>query len=212
MIDLHEVNDAINKLPVGSKTKDLDALIKEFYKRKEPVSYDSKLLKENVWLAKAFFFINAKYIRDPNEVLKFIDKFKGVFYYWYSTDSIIRLVNKADPCLMMKFANKYVCSKKTYDRRWGYVMFMFHPIKKDINFVKNYLPLFKDDNENTVQMAEAWLLCEFAIFHPEIIYDFLRAKSLSYDITTKAIGKINDSFRISNEMKKKFKQIRSLYR
>ncbi len=211
MIELSEIKKRIDNLPPNSKTKDLDEIIKSYYRLKEPVNFDPLLLKENVWLAKAFFFINAHYIKDPNKMLDFIDTYKSVFYYWYSTDSIIKLVSKADPNLIFKYATSYVKSKETYTRRWGYVMFMFHNERKNGEFVNKFLTLFKEDEEETIQNAEAWLLCEFAVFNPLVIYNFLIKKTLGYKITSRAISKIHDSFRISDEWKNKFKQIRETF-
>lgn len=66
-----------------------------------------------------------------------------------------------------------------------------------------------DDDELTIQMAEGWLLCEPAIFNPDIIYDFLERYDACYKVKSWAISKIQDSYRISNEIKAKFKKLRN---
>ena len=70
------------------------------------------------------------------------------------------------------------------------------------------LPLIHDDESYYVQMAQAWLAAELAILEPETVYDWLDRNELKYNINGKAIQKICDSFRISDEWKEKYKQLR----
>lgn len=211
MISVAKLDQEIKSLPEKNKAKNLINLINAYYKKKDFVSFDEEILKENVLTAKAFFFINCKLLKDPKDKFMFIDQYKSIFYYWYSTDSIISLVNKVDFDFMFSKAKEYVHDWQTYTRRWGYVMFIFHPCKKDEKCAKQLLSLMHNDQKETNQMAQAWLLCELAIFHPELVYDYLCKRKLSYRIISKAISKISDSYRISDDWKKKFKEIRYSY-
>ena len=67
-----------------------------------------------------------------------------------------------------------------------------------------------EDEHYYVQMAEAWLIAELAIFEPEYVHDWLLQCGMHYSIAGKAIQKICDSFRISNEWKAKFKALRPI--
>ncbi|HOO06832.1 MAG TPA: hypothetical protein PLH83_10155 [Ruminococcus sp.] len=58
-------------------------------------------------------------------------------------------------------------------------------------------------------MGQAWLIAELAIFEPERVFDWMKDNGLRYSINGKAIQKICDSFRISDEWKEKFKSLRS---
>ena len=98
-------------------------------------------------------------------------------------------------------------SEKPFTRRWGYVIF-FTGLAKDKANVTPILSLMKDDNEYYVQMAEAWLLCELAVFHSEAVLDFLRTAKIKYNILGKAIRKIQDSYRISAKDKAAFRALR----
>lgn len=211
MVDIKEVVAEINKLPFGSKTIQCDQIIKRFQKRKDFVSYDFDLLKDHIWGQRAFFFINLNLIKDPKERFDFIDKHKEVFYSWGCTDQIIKFVNDCDIDYMIEHAEKYAESDATYIQRWGYVMFIFHKERNKIDLAKKMLKLFKNSDELTIQMAQGWLLCELAIFNPDLIYEYLKNKPLNYEVAGKAFSKIHDSFRISNEWKNKFKNLRNLY-
>lgn len=211
MVDIKDVDKHISSFPLGSKVKVCDEYIKELKKLKEPISYDKELLLKSPWLQRTFFFVNLSLIKDYDERLLYIDKYKEVFTFWGSTDQLIKFVNKSSPSLMMEYASKYVRSKDVYVRRWGYVMFIFHKNRNDKDFCTQILSLIKSDDELTIQMAEGWLLCELAIFNPDIVYDFLKATNVCYKVKSWAISKIQDSFRINDETKRKFKELRFEY-
>ena len=65
-----------------------------------------------------------------------------------------------------------------------------------------------DDEAYYVQMAEGWLIAELAIFEPEAVYEWFRENNLKYNINGKAIQKICDSFRITEDWKQKYKELR----
>lgn len=98
----------------------------------------------------------------------------------------------------------------TFARRWGYVLFMPSLVKESAGAESLFL-LFQNDDEYYVQMAEAWLLSYLAIYAPEKTWNYLTTCSLDYKIVGKAIQKICDSYRVSDEVKVKFKEIRKLY-
>ena len=58
-------------------------------------------------------------------------------------------------------------------------------------------------------MAEAWLIAELAIDEPETVYHWMKRNDLAYNINGKAIQKICDSYRISEEWKNRFKGLRA---
>lgn len=207
-IDIKEVDKHISTFPMGSKTKVIDEYIKELKKRKLPISYDYDLLVKSNWLERAFFFVNLSLIKDYNERLKYIDKYKNIFVDWYSTDQIIKFVNQADVDLMINYASNYVKSKDTFTRRWGYVMFIFHKRRSELEVCNKILPLIKSDDELSIQMAEGWLLCELAIFNPDPVYELLKNNDINYKVKSWAISKIQDSYRIEEATKNKFKKLR----
>lgn len=74
------------------------------------------------------------------------------------------------------------------------------------------LKLFKDDDEYYVIMAEAWLISYLGIYNPDKTLEYLKSKPLEYNIVGKSIQKICDSFRVSEENKNRFKEVRKLYK
>ena len=67
----------------------------------------------------------------------------------------------------------------------------------------------KDDDEYYVQMAEAWLIADLAVFNVEAVKSFLQTSKLKYNILGKAIQKMCDSFRISQQDKAFVKSLRN---
>jgi 3-methyladenine DNA glycosylase AlkD len=67
----------------------------------------------------------------------------------------------------------------------------------------------KDDEEYYVQMAQAWLICDLAVFNPKEVISFLENSKLKYNILGKAIQKMVDSYRISDEDKAYVKSLRN---
>ena len=105
----------------------------------------------------------------------------------------------------LHYARAYVASEDPFIRRWGYVLFIS---KMGRGRAEELLPLFHEDGHYTVQMAQAWLLSELAVFQPERILSSLPENGPSYGINGKAIQKICDSYRISREWKERFKALR----
>ncbi|NLJ89879.1 MAG: hypothetical protein GX323_03180 [Clostridiales bacterium] len=66
----------------------------------------------------------------------------------------------------------------------------------------------KDDPEYYVQMAQAWLICDLAVFNPKDTIEFIENSNLKYNILGKAIQKILDSYRISDSDKAYVKSLR----
>ena len=79
---------------------------------------------------------------------------------------------------------------------------------KDKNILK-ILDYINKEEEYMVMMAEAWLIATIAITYPNEIYEFLKKTPLS-TLKLKAISKIKESYRISDEMKEKFVSLRKI--
>ena len=67
----------------------------------------------------------------------------------------------------------------------------------------------KDDDAYYVQMAQAWLIAELAVFFPQRIWAWMNTdNTLRYCINGKAIQKICDSYRVGDADKERFKALR----
>lgn len=202
-----EAASDIESLGSGYKTADLDRLIAKYVKEGACVEDLREHILSDTRLHRIYFYVSLKQLRSPNERLKFIDE-NLLFADWWHTDQLISFVAKCDFDLAFSYSSRYVHSTDPYVRRWGYVMLISRLCRAEENLYK-ILSLIKNDNAYTVQMAEAWLLCELTVFFPERMLDYFRHDNdLDYSINSKAIQKISDSYRIDPEMKEKFKSLR----
>ncbi len=203
-----KIQNDLNLLPENYKTKDIDGLIIEYVKQHLDVSELRDYVLTEQQFHRIYFHTMLKQIRSQNNRLDFIDK-NLLFSDWWHTDELISLVSGADFNKAYSLAVKYVNNDDPFVRRWGYVMFISRMCRNHDN-LPMILGLFHDDDHYYVQMAQAWLICELAVFFPDEILTWLPDSKLSFSITGKAIQKISDSFRISIEKKTQFKDLRKI--
>ena len=198
------IREDLKALGVGYKTKDVDRLIHRYVKEKADVSFlREDVLKEQEY-HRIYFYVSLLQIEDANARMEFIDR-NLLFSDWWHTDQLIRFVCDLDFETAYGYAQKYVLHSDPFIRRWGYVLFISKLCREKENLAK-ILGLLHNDAEYYVYMAEAWLLCELAVFFPEEIRNwFEKENDLNYDISGRAIQKIQDSFRISDAYKQAFK-------
>jgi 3-methyladenine DNA glycosylase AlkD len=130
-----------------------------------------------------------------------------LFSDWWHTDQIISFVADLDFELALAYARNYIRSEDPFIRRWGYVLFISKLCKGHADAL---LPLMKEDEHYYVQMAQGWLVAELAVHEPEKVYDWFWKNDLKYNINGKAVQKICDSFRISDQWKEEFKKLRRI--
>ena len=191
-------------LPKSYKTADLDRLIRDYVKQKADVSLLRPYILSLRELHRIYFFVALKQIPSVEARMAFIHE-NLLFEDWWHTDQLIGFVADLDFELALRYAKGYISSPDPFIRRWGYVLFISRLGRCR---AKELLPLTQDDEHYSVQMAEGWLMAELAVFQPETVHSWLAGCSLKYNITGKAVQKICDSFRISNEWKEKFKSLR----
>ena len=143
-------------------------------------------------------------IKNVNRRMAFIHE-NLLFSDWWHTDQIIRYVADLEIDTALRYAKRYIHSEDPFIRRWGYVLFISRLCK---GHAAELLPLLRDDEEYYVQMAQAWLIAELAVHEPEKVYHWFCQNDLKYNINGKAIQKICDSFRITDEWKEAFKKLR----
>lgn len=197
----------IESLGSGYKTADVDRLIAKYVKEGIEADDLRGYILSDMRLHRIYFYVSLKQISSPEKRLEFIDK-NLLFADWWHTDQLISFVAKCDFDLAFSYSSRYVNSRDPYVRRWGYVMLISRLCRDEENLYK-ILSLIKNDDAYTVQMAEAWLLCELTVFFPERMLDYFRhGNDINYSINSKAIQKISDSYRIAPEVKEQFKSLR----
>lgn len=205
-LTMEQVLEEIRKLPESYKTADIDRLIKKYIKEQADTSLLRSYILKHQELHRIYYFVPLKQMKDVNERMSFIHE-NLLFRDWWHTDQLINFVSDLDFDIAMEYARNYVDSKDPFIRRWGYVLFIS---KLGRGHAKELMPLMKNDAEYYVQMAQAWLLAELAVFEAQEVYDWLTTCELNYNITGKAVQKMCDSYRISDEWKERFKGLRTL--
>jgi len=194
----------LDALPRGYKTGDVDRLIRRYVKARAEVSALRPYILERQQLHRIYYYVSLEQIRDVDERMRFIHE-NLLFSDWWHTDQIISYVADLDFDTALHYARGYIHSEDPFIRRWGYVLFISRLCK---GHAAQLLPLMHDDDHYYVQMAQGWLIAELAVHEPEAVWDWMDANDLKYDINGKAIQKICDSFRISQEWKERFKGLR----
>lgn len=203
-----QVQKDLDALPAHYKTGDVDRQIRRYVKQKADVSALRPYILTEQQLHRIYYYVSLEQIMNVDERMAFIHK-NLLFSDWWHTDQIIRYVSDLEFDVALQFAKGYIHSEDPFIRRWGYVLFISKLCK---GHGPEILPLMHDDAHYYVQMAEAWLIAEIAVHEPEIIYAWFQENDLKYNINGKAIQKICDSFRITNEWKAEFKNLRPALR
>lgn len=200
------------KLGDNYKTKDVDNLNKRLIKEKRNVSFLKNIVLDKQKYHRTYFQVSLGIIKDINDKLSFIeDNFHNLNDWWH-VDQLTQFIGKGLSLDIAAYkALEYINNPNPFARRWGYVMFMPTLVKQEEAF-DVIISLFKNDDEYYVVMAIAWLISYLAIYHPDKTLEYLKSKPLNKNIVLKAIQKICDSYRITNEYKDKFKSLRILYK
>lgn len=211
-MDLKKLEVLLNNLGNNKKTKDVDKLNKILIKSKTDVSFLKDIVLDQQRYHRTYFQVSLGLIKNVEEQFKFIeDNFYNLNDWWH-VDQLTQFISK-DLSLdyAYKKAKEYINHPHIFARRWAYVMFMPTLVKDERSF-DVIVQLLKDDNEYYVVMAEAWLISYLGIYYPDKTLEYLKTKPLEYNIVGRAIQKICDSFRINDDYKNKFKEIRRIYK
>lgn len=200
------IDNEISK--TSGKTKDYDKLGRKMIKDKIDVSSLADIVLEKQQYHRIFFQVSLGLMDNYIDQFAFVEKHADKLADWWHVDNLLQFVDSNGNFeYVFKLAKKYVKSKNLFLRRWGYVLFLLGYHKEEKYFDK-IVSLLKDDDDYYVVMAEAWLISFLAIYNIEKTYDFLSKSKIKYNILGKAIQKICDSFRISDENKERFKALR----
>ena len=199
-----QVQKDLDSLPEHYKTADVDRLIRQYVKQKADVSALRPYILDEQQFHRIYYYVSLNQIKNVNQRMAFIHE-NLLFSHWWHTDQIISYVADLDFNMALGYAKDYIRSEDPFIRRWGYVLFISRLCK---GRAAQLLPLVHDDEESYVQMAEAWLIAELAVHEPETVRNWLSQNDLRYNINGKAVQKICDSFRITDDWKEEFKKLR----
>ena len=203
-----QVQKDLDALPKNYKTADVDGLIRQYVKQKADVSALRPCILAEQQFHRIYFYAALEQIKDVRSRMAFVHE-NLLFSDWWHTDQIIRYVADLELDTALAYAKEYVRSEDPFIRRWGYVLFIS---RLGRGHAARILPLTKNDEHYSVQMAQGWLIAELAVFEPEAVYAWMQKNGLNYNINGKAIQKICDSFRIPDAWKTEFKKLRPALR
>ena len=199
-----QVQRDLDALPEHYKTGDVDRLIRKYVKQKADVSALRPYILSEQQFHRIYFYVTLEQIRKAEQRMLFIHE-NLLFSDWWHTDQLISYVADLDFDSALGYAKEYIRRDDPFIRRWGYVLFISRLCK---GHAAQLLPLMHDDEDYYVQMAEGWLIAELAVHEPEAVCEWLRKNDLKYNINGKAIRKICDSFRIAEDWKRGFQDLR----
>ena len=199
-----QVQKELDALPEHYKTGDVDRLIRTLVKQKADVSALRPYILSEQQFHRIYYYVTLDQIGDADGRMAFIHE-NLLFSDWWHTDQLISYVADLDFDTALRYAKQYIHAEDPFIRRWGYVLFISRLCK---GHAAQLLPLMHDDEAYYVQMAEGWLIAELTIHEPEAVHGWFPKNDLKYNINGKAIQKICDSFRISEEWKRRFKELR----
>ena len=203
-LTIEQVQKDLDALPEHYKTGDVDRLIRRYVRQKADVSALRPYILDRQQFHRIYYYVTLGQIRSAEERMAFIHE-NLLFSDWWHTDQLISYVADLDFDSALGYAQDYIHADDPFIRRWGYVLFIS---RLGRGHAARLLPLIHDDEVYYVQMAEGWLIAELAIFEPEAVYEWFRENNLKYNINGKAIQKICDSFRITEDWKQKYKELR----
>lgn len=189
---------------IGVKNPVLRDLIKQHTKDEELKTEDFKI-GEYLEVDFIYFGLSLARLKNIDDQFKFLEKNIRYAKSWAITDTVSTYLKKHEFDKYFNFFRKMYCSSHTYDRRMAYIVGLKHYKDKRILDVLPYISL---NDEYMVMMAEAWLMATVAIEYPNEIYEFLK-ETKDMTLKRKTISKINESFRVSDDLKSKFKELRN---
>ncbi|MBE6662687.1 MAG: hypothetical protein E7606_05375 [Ruminococcaceae bacterium] len=192
------------------KTGDIDRYNRKLIAARADVRDLASHVLADPLVHRTYFQVSLALLESVEEQLDFIETNEDLLDDWWHVDQLPQFLKKPlDFASTYERAMRYIRSEKPFTRRWGYVIFLTG-LQKERENVAAILSLMKDDDAYYVQMAEAWLLCDLAVFHSEDVLAFMRTSTLQYNILGKAIQKIQDSFRIGEADKVAFRALREI--
>jgi len=191
---------------LGIRAKNLQLIAKEFVSNKDYSLLDSDLIYHE---EKMTYMYMLGYIKNPKLVYEKLDLMVPKIDNWAVCDALmhIKIVRK-NRDLFFNLINKYKNSKKEFEVRFVLIMLFSHYMDESYLDIIFKIAESVDTTYYYSKMGLAWLLCECFIKYRD--YTFNRFKDLKIDDFSfnKAIDKIRDSYRVSDEDKAYLKALK----
>lgn len=153
------------------------------------------------------------YTKDEISVLiKYFEDFIPQVDHWAVNDSLCQSfkICRKHPDTVWKFLMKYKKSTKEFESRIVSVMLLSHYL--DDNYIDKVIDVLNSLNTDDYysQMGVAWAIATIMGKYPQKCISYLDSNECQLDITTykKSIRKIQESFRVSDDVKLIAKQMK----
>ena len=194
---------------LGIRSNNLRLIAKEYVNKED----DSLLTKDLIYHEeKMVYMYMLSYIKDINLIYEKLDKIVPLIDNWAVCDASmnIKRINK-NRDFFYSLITKYKDSKNEFEARFVLIMLLSHYMDEAyLDVIFELLESVYADKYYT-KMAKAWLLCECFIKYRD--YTIKKLNNLKIDDFSfnKAIDKMRDSFRVSDEDKAYLKSIKRKY-
>lgn len=158
-------------------------------------SYEEKVIAGmSIFYSKADIYDKIKYCR---KIMPFIDG-------WAICDSICSTIKlkKDEYSVFWDYVVMSVDSAEEFEARFGFVSMLHLYIDDEhINEILHQIDI-KRFAGHYDSMAAAWLLADCIVKFPDLVFEYMSDNNLITWVHNKAISKMKESYRVSDEMKK----------
>ncbi len=189
----------VNNL-LGVRNPILKNIAKEMVKNNDYVSFLNE--KHTYHEENMIHMYILSFIKDKELVYNELDKFVPILDNWAVCDSLlnIKLIDK-NRDYFYSLINKYKNSDKEFEIRFSIIMLLSHYVVSEyVDDIFKVIEEVKNDFYYT-KMGIAWLLCELMIKFRDKCMEYIKISKLDDFTFNKAIQKMNESFRISDDDK-----------
>lgn len=159
----------------------------------EGIDPDTFPLDKYIEINIAYFALSLLRKKNYQEQMEFLLEKLSFARSWQITDTILGFVKKAPLSSFFPYFVRMADSPDIFTRRFGYVRMRAYNKEKEIKIVLPYIYKTKD---YYVEMAQAWLLADIAVYYPKLVLSYLEKKKVSLSLATKTERKLLDSYRI----------------
>lgn len=142
-------------------------------------------------------------IKSLDELMIYFDASIKLIDNWALCDTFcgsLKIVEK-NKDYFLNIIDNLLNSKEVYRIRVGFVLLLNYYVSEEyLDLIFNYLDTI-NSREYYVNMAKAWLLCEVFVKYQDRGLKYLENNKLDTFTINKAISKIRDSYRVSEEIK-----------
>lgn len=194
---------------IGVRTPETKKIAKEFEVDKiEDYIFDTDIKYYEEILLRAFLIGNKK--NGLEKTFKYLDYFIPFIDNWAVCDGLCAglkiTVKNLD--VMWTYIQKYIKAKSEFEIRFAVVMYLdYYTETKYLGEIFKQIDTIKNE-EYYVKMGIAWFVAEAYVHNREQTLNYIKESKLDKWTFNKAIQKIRESYRVSNEDKEQLNKLK----